>query len=248
MLFGLGILTIGAGVMFWFTTPTSSKAPSQETKFDSMASNPKVAVPPDAGAQEQTQASSDWQEPSSPANPDTPASPADEPVETTAIRLANSDLKKATDWLAQIQDPDLRLRATLAIGNEAIRTNPLVALNLVASLQPSPQRDDIIHRGVAEWALTDAVKAKEWALQIEDEPLRADAIASIATSWSDSKPVEAANLVLDELPEGRLQSDTLVSIIQRWSQADPKAAAKWVEQFPEGELKTAAEKNLLRNR
>jgi hypothetical protein len=169
----------------------------------------------------------------------------EETIEATAITLANADLNKAMDWLAQLQDPDLQRRATLAVGNEAVRSNPIAALNLAGGLSPCPQRDDLIRRGVSEWALADALKAKEWAAQIEDESLRAGAMACIATSWSDASPVAAANLALDELPDGRLKSDTLVSILQRWAQSNPQDAAAWVEQFPEGALKAAAEKNLL---
>lgn len=228
--------------MLWSSAPALSKAPSPGTEHGRPLIQSESTHGTDLDKQETHELAKGDSDRQELAN----GSPAEEQtLERTAIALANSDLKKAMEWLAQIQDPESKLRATLAIGNEAIRSNPMVALNLVAGLKSSPQRDDLIRRGVAEWALSDASSAKEWALQIEDETLRTGAVACIATSWSNSSPVAAANLVIDELPEGRLQSDTLVSIIQRWAQTSPKAAASWVEQFPEGDLKKVAAKNLI---
>ena len=128
----------------------------------------------------------------------------------------------------------------MAIGVEAARTDPLIALTLASGLTPSPDRDELISRAAAEWAVTAPTAARDWALQITDQNLRTKTVSAIAVAWADSDPTSAAALAVENLPPGRFEEDAIVSIIQRWANQSPEQAAAWVDTFQESELKTSA--------
>jgi hypothetical protein len=165
-------------------------------------------------------------------------------LSTVAIEWAGADLKAAAAWAEQLSTATEQQTLLLAISNEAVRSNPMEALRLVVGLPAEAERDDVIRRATAEWALQDAAGAVGWAKQIGDETLRSQVLAAAATAWSDSAPESAAVLVVQTLPSGRLREDTVVSIVQRWAQQQPLEAAAWVELFPVGALRDAAVENL----
>jgi hypothetical protein len=70
-------------------------------------------------------------------------------------------------------------------------------------------------------------------------------LAGAATTWGDRDPVAAATVVIQELPSGRAQDDALVGIAQRWAEQDPENSARWVGQFPAGELRDAASDSVV---
>jgi hypothetical protein len=164
-------------------------------------------------------------------------------LETASLAWGDSDPASAAQWARTIRNEAERTLALTNITSEAVRSTPLLALDLVQSL-PETARTEIVPRAAAEWAARDPAAAADWARQIPAESLRATTLAGIATAWSEQDPATAANLAVKELPAGRLQSDTIVSIVQRWAQQSPAAAAAWVNQFPEGALRDAATENL----
>ena len=133
----------------------------------------------------------------------------------------------------------------LAAANEAVRTDPVEALTIVAGLPPSAECDELLIRATSEWAVSDPEQAAAWARQAGDEYLRQRLLSAVATHWSERDPVAAANLAL-EIPAGKPQSDALVGIVQRWVQTAPEDAAAWVAAFPEGGLRVASMENVVK--
>lgn len=166
-------------------------------------------------------------------------------VNDVAIVWANNQLTNAMTWAESLRDPAAKTQALQAIAGETVRSQPIVALQIAIDLPPNQQRDDLIRRGAMQWASEDAQSAAEWATQISKSELRDQTLGGIATVWSASDPVSAASFALKKLPRGRLLDDTIVSIVERWAQQQPEAAATWVDQFPQGSLRTAAMENLI---
>ena len=126
------------------------------------------------------------------------------------------------------------------IADEAVRTQPIVALGIAAELAPGVANDELIHRAAMEWAVKCPADALAWALEIEASEFRTRILAAVATAWAETDPVAAGTFAANELPAGRSQDDAVVGIAQRWVQNDPEAAAAWIASFPAGELKDAA--------
>jgi hypothetical protein len=82
--------------------------------------------------------------------------------------------------------------------------------------------------------------------QIEDDSLRSQLVAVVATVLSQSDAASAAEIALSALSPGRMQDDAVVGIVQRWTQRDAASAAAWVAAFPEGALRTAAVENVVK--
>jgi hypothetical protein len=162
-----------------------------------------------------------------------------------AIVWANSQMVEAINWGQSLAKEGERNRALTDVANEAVRTDPMTALQLAVGLPADVQRDDLIRRATMEWTSGDATNAVAWAEQIPDATLRVTVLAGEAVAWAKQDPESAAMLAVRELPAGRLQEDTVVSIVQRWAELQPEAAAAWVAQFPEGAMRAATIENLV---
>ena len=158
---------------------------------------------------------------------------------------AARDLHGAGEWARSLTDSAEREGAMIAVGSDAVRTEPLLALELAAELPGSAGADELLRRASMEWASTDAAAAAEWARTIDDETLRAHLFTGIALASSETDPVAAATLAADELPPGRPQADVVVGVVQRWAVRDPAAAATWVDTLPAGTLRRDATASLM---
>lgn len=166
-------------------------------------------------------------------------------MDSVAIVLSNSNLKEAVNWGEQLASDAEHYQVLTVVGNEAVRTDPLTALQIAAQLPPGNGRDELVRRAAMRWVSSDPQNAVTWAEQIPDDTLRANVLAGEATAWASQDPADAATLAVTEVPTGRLLDDTVVSIVERWAQQQPEAAAAWVKQFPEGDMRTAAVENLI---
>jgi hypothetical protein len=165
-------------------------------------------------------------------------------LDDVAIPWANSDPTNAMKWAESFPDDAARRQALAAVAGEAIRSQPLLALEIAVELPAGPQQVDLVRRGAMQWTSEDAGSAVAWIKQIPADDLRNQAMSGAAIVWSASEPVAAANLALEELPPGRLLDDTVISIVERWAQQQPEAATGWADQFAAGPLRNAALENI----
>jgi len=165
-------------------------------------------------------------------------------LDDVAIVWANNDPTNAMKWAGSLADNAARCQALATVAGEAVRSQPLMALQIAIDLPAGEQRDDLIQRGARQWASTDVDRAVAWVSQIPTGDLRNQTLSGVAIVWSASEPVAAATWALHELPPGRLLDDTVISIVQRWAQQKPEDAAAWVEQFPSGSLQATAVANV----
>lgn len=166
-------------------------------------------------------------------------------LSAVAIEWADAALKDAAAWAGRLPDEVERQTAVLAVANEAVRSDPVAAVRLVNELPASRMRDWLLEHATMQWASQDGEEAAAWARQIADVNLREKLLRDVAVGWADSDPVAAGTLAVSGISNQRRQADAIVSIVQRWAQQQPEAAAAWVEQFPEGELKQTAMENLV---
>lgn len=152
----------------------------------------------------------------------------------------NISLEEATAWAASLANESERHRALLAVANEAVRSQPIAALQIAVEFPPAEPRDELICRAAMEWATTDIENALQWARQIPDPGLRNTVLAGEIISWADHDPHAAATFAVTEMGDGRLLDDLIISIVQRWAQQNPKATSDWVTMFPEGQLRATA--------
>jgi len=184
-------------------------------------------------------------DPSSVANWYAVSSTAKDTLDDLAIEWANENPTNAVNWAKSLSDSD-RIKAVSDIANELVRTDPVQSLTLAVELQPGIDRDELVKRGAMEWATQDPKEAVIWAEKISDENLRTKVLASESVALAKQNPLDAAELAVTQLPNGRLQEDTIVAIVERWAQQSPATAAQWVEQFPSGMMRDAAIENLYK--
>lgn len=162
-----------------------------------------------------------------------------------AVEWANANLSDAVSWGQQMTNPMDKENVLFGVANEAVHLDPVVALQLAASLPPSERWKDLVQRSAQELATNNGEQAVTWARQIEDESLRNQVLSSMAVAISEKDPISAATLATTEIPAGRMQSDAVIGIIERWAQQQPEQAATWVETFPKSSLKATAVENLV---
>lgn len=161
-------------------------------------------------------------------------------LNAVASAWAETDAAGAEQWARRLTDPDERGNSLLAIAGEMTADHPSAALALAVDLPPGLARDEFLLHAAGEWAGHDSKSAIEWGQQIQNEELRAQILAAIATSFAEKDPAAAAALAATSLPAGHAQDDAVVSIVQRWVQQAPEQAAAWVAAFPEGRLRDTA--------
>jgi hypothetical protein len=161
-----------------------------------------------------------------------------------AIAWANSDIKAATGWITSLPMDQPTPDATIALSYEVARTDPLIALETAGRLAPSHERDEALVFALNQWVATDVAGARHWAFSLPPSDLRQRLIAALSTTGAQGNAQAAAELAATQLDPGADQDRAAVSIVQQWAQSAPEAAAAWVEQFPEGNLRTSAAENL----
>jgi hypothetical protein len=160
-------------------------------------------------------------------------------LQVAAARWAVMDLREAASWGRRLSD------VLTAVASEALRSEPIEALQLAAELPPGTEQADLVCRAAAEWAVTDRDSALKWATQIKDPALLQRVIEQIAIASAERDPMAAAALAVDGMSLGIDQDRVILSIVARWVQTAPEAASAWVSQFPEDSLGSHAMADLI---
>jgi hypothetical protein len=153
---------------------------------------------------------------------------------------AARDTSAALDWAAALGNArerdeiltDIFLRIAENDPAEAVRTRRRYVTDekTNAGLEVLAQR----------WAEKDFPAALAWALSRAAGEQRDQLIARMAFVQSQTAPFDAATLAVENLPEGRVQTEAVMAVLHQWALRDPAGAGEWVEDFPEGDLRTRA--------
>jgi hypothetical protein len=166
--------------------------------------------------------------------------------EQISIAWANSDLPAATQWLTTLAEGTNRNCAVLSAAYEAVRSEPVTALDLAMTLPVGLARDELLAHALSQYAAIDPEAAAAWAAKEPDTKLRQRLVEAVAVASAEQNPVAAASLAATALNPGPAQERAVVAIVQRWGQSAPEEAASWVSQFPDGPTRKLAAENLRR--
>lgn len=154
-------------------------------------------------------------------------------------RLA-SDPHAALNWLLQTSGRD---QSSSLSTDPRLQSAVIGAANRLMERTQSPWGNDkpvILENFVQQWAAVDLLSAYEWVYQVPAGDVRDSLMVRVAFAGSQINPAEAAWLVVDELPPGRIQEDAVVMVLHQWALQDPAAATAWVNLFPDNPLRDRA--------
>ena len=103
-------------------------------------------------------------------------------LEQVAIAWANTDLPAAASWVHTLSEGDSKQAATLDLSYEATRTEPIAAIELVRTLPPTSERNDLLVHAISQWAGADSTTAAAWATKVSDPNLRERLVAAVAVA------------------------------------------------------------------
>ncbi len=166
-------------------------------------------------------------------------------VRQAVVVWADTNLPAAIEWVDKLPAGDARQTASIAVGYEAARSDPVQALNLAIPLPQSHARDELLVYGMRQYASKEPEAASQWAVQVEDPGLRNRLLEAVSTAASVSDPSSAASLVSASMSPGADQNRAAVTVVQRWAQLSPQSAAAWVNIFPVGGVRTDAIEHLI---
>ncbi|MFD0892114.1 hypothetical protein KBB96_11855 [Luteolibacter ambystomatis] len=177
-----------------------------------------------------------------------PGTLRDDAISCVIQETASKDAAAAEAWARTLPDPETRTSALRDLAQHQTIEHPETALRLLKDLPSDP--DDLetnaqISLAASNWAHDHPEDATRWVGQLEDSPMKTEALAGIAISMAEKNPAEAAAFAVDKMPACQRQSDTVVGVVQLWAQQDPLKAADWVADFPAGAMKDSASRTLV---
>jgi hypothetical protein len=98
---------------------------------------------------------------------------------------------------------------------------------------------------VQQWAQKDISAAYYWVIARPSSEQKNELLERIGLVWAASEPQSAAQFVIQAIPPGSQQTEAAIAVLHQWGQRDLVAAKAWVQQFPEGEVRTRALDELI---
>ncbi|MDB6080260.1 MAG: hypothetical protein JWO82_4007 [Akkermansiaceae bacterium] len=156
---------------------------------------------------------------------------------------AERDPAGARDWAGSLTDATDRSSALTYVCFQIVQTDPGQALR-IAKEDGLNDGNGTIRNLAQQWAERDFSAAREWAKALSQGPERNEIFGKLAMARAASDPVEAAQLVVSEIPPGPSQEEAAMTVLNRWLGRDSKAAAEWVAGFPDSDLKERANREI----
>lgn len=174
--------------------------------------------------------------------------PAGEQRALLLRRLARNwgaaDLAGAADWISDLADFSEKKavfeETCLAISER----DPAAAISVWEAVDFA-EDNHVLENLVQNWARHEPAAAEKWVLARPPSAQRDQAIARVAYILAQTKPVDAATLIIRELPEGSAQNEAVISILHQWAERDPAGATAWVARFPAGPLADRAKAEIV---
>ncbi len=163
------------------------------------------------------------------------------------LTWAQNDANAALVW-ADSLEPSVAHVVKRAVAREVIVQSPRTSLDLAIAMPVGSDRQQLLHRSIIQWAISDPQAAWQWAAElgeIEDRELRRDLVIGLANSLAMNDPADAAAFVVSSLEPGRDLNEASLVIAQQWSGRDPVAAIDWATSFPKGPSRSNTLKTVL---
>jgi len=153
---------------------------------------------------------------------------------------AAQDTSAALDWATTLSNARERGEILTDVCLQIAESDPAEAVRTrsrhVTDGKPNAGLEALAQR----WAEKDFSPALDWALSLDAGAQRDQLIARLAYVQSQTAPFDAATLVVENVPEERAQTEAVITVLHQWALRDLAAAEKWVEGFPESDLRNRA--------
>jgi len=158
-------------------------------------------------------------------------------------RIASQWFGKATDknepvnWALSMAEGEARTRALGSIFSRWSSSDPAAAAAAAMAL-PNEDRASVVQSIFHSLNQKDPQAALQWVSSLPDEKQRSEAIRRTLSNITDKNPQEAVTM-LNSLGMGS-NAAAVGTIVERWAGNDLSAAADWVKQLPNGEVRDGA--------
>jgi hypothetical protein len=153
------------------------------------------------------------------------------------------DSASALSWAARLAAPYEHQVAMEQVLSQMLERDPQGAMETAIS-RAGETPADLSGRLIQQWAAQDFSAAHDWVRQQPSGEQRDGLLALMAFVQSKTDPVDAAELVSDEIAPGDNQVEAALWVLDQWALNDPEAASAWLNQFPAGPIRDRARDEL----
>jgi hypothetical protein len=162
-----------------------------------------------------------------------------------AQNWAESNLPDAEKWVSQIANSDERDTMLGCICFQVAQADPSLAIQTLEQQGLNDDRREIMLGNLAQqWAAQDLPEAVSWAGNYPPGENRDNLFMRIAFAESQTSPVEAARMVVEQIPPGSTQQEAVMSVLHQWGLQNLTGATAWADLFPAGEFYNRARNEL----
>lgn len=154
--------------------------------------------------------------------------PADAGSETSAGTASGVVSSSATGEAKAFKESRVKSSAVSGVASRFVKRS-----EEIAAMPRTTEREDAIRSLAHEWAAEDFAGAERWAAAFEDPADLNRALTHVCLERAGSDPRDAIEMAQWH----KLGYGTVEVIAGRWAEADFGAAAAWVKELPEGEMR-----------
>lgn len=165
-------------------------------------------------------------------------------VRQVAQDWALQDGSGAEKWAARLPEVGERNLAETNICFQVVQTDPRQALEIAERNGLLAGPGEIKENLVQQWAESNPSEAAAWIDQQPAGDQRDQMVGRLAYVRSQTEPVAAANLIMEQIPTGPIQDEAVITVLHQWGMRDIASATAWVNRFPSGALRDRAEVEL----
>ncbi len=161
-----------------------------------------------------------------------------EALHHVAICWAERDPAAALDWAALLKPDETREPTVLAVGYEAARDTPMIAMKAAGLLGSGSEHNQLVLYTVSQWVAVEPMAALEWVEGVKEGGLRDELFANIAITWAKTDGDSAALLTTRAIQGGDVCRRAVVSVARRWGHLDPTGARAWIDSIQDAPLRS----------
>jgi hypothetical protein len=157
---------------------------------------------------------------------------------------AAQDAISAAGWAATLTNAIERDAILTEVCRKVAENDPAEAVRMRSESVADSAPNTGLETLAQTWAESDFPAAQNWVLSRTQTGQRDQIVARLAYVRSKTSPLEAAGLVVGSIPPGEAQTEAAMSVLHQWAARDLAAAQSWAENFPEGDLRSRALKEI----
>jgi hypothetical protein len=165
-------------------------------------------------------------------------------LQRVAQLWAAADFSSALDWAATLNHPADRDATLTEVCLQLVERDPAEAVRIRSQFVTDEKPNAGLEAVIQRWAERDISAALDWGLSRPAGKQRDQLVARVAYVQAQTSPFDAATLVTQKIPPGKVQTEAAIAVLNQWASHDMAAAGQWVASFPEGDLRARGFKEL----